>query len=256
MIFTARGFHIREPEFPLIAVVLPDQASFLRYCQKDKVPLKPGLRGYYLPSSNRVALFDATRNGLGDASDVDDTVIHEATHQVAFNLGIHSRMNADPKWVVEGLATVFEREAARLSNRQANVLSRVNPDRYAWFQRYRQSQRQPGALAKLVQSETFFDAAALDNYSEPGRYVLFAGAAGLGIRFLSAEAVAAGSVERLRFRKPPERFPGGVRSRPELVGNAVPAVLSGPRGDGAGGLSRLAAGLKAGDNFGRRSPWF
>ena len=123
VIFTARGFHIHEPEFPLIAVVLPDQANFLRYCQKDKVPLKPGLRGYYLPSSNRVALFDATRNGLGDASDVDDTVIHEATHQVAFNLGIHSRMNADPKWVVEGLATVFEREAARLSNRQANVLA-------------------------------------------------------------------------------------------------------------------------------------
>src|SRR5262245_20690259 len=32
-----------------------------------------------------------------------DTMIHEATHQVAFNTGLHSRLGCNPKWVVEGL---------------------------------------------------------------------------------------------------------------------------------------------------------
>jgi len=166
VVFTAQGFRIHEPEFPLVAVVLPDEASFTQYCRKEHVRPQPGLRGYYMPSSNRVALFDATRNGLADATDLDDTVIHEATHQVAFNLGIHSRMNADPKWVIEGLATVFEREGARLNDRRQPIASRINPDRFAWFQRYREGRREPGSLAKLIQSDAFFDASPLDGYSE------------------------------------------------------------------------------------------
>ena len=97
---------------------------------------------------------------------MDETVIHEATHQVAFNLGIHSRMNADPKWVVEGLATVFEREGVRVNDRRSPVTTRLNPERYTWFQQYRQGRRQPGSLAKLVESDDYFNAAALDGYSE------------------------------------------------------------------------------------------
>jgi hypothetical protein len=164
--FTARGFRIQEPEFSLIAVILPDQASFNQYCLKEKVRPQTGLRGYYLPGSNRVALFDPTPNGLGGADQLDDTVIHEATHQVAFNLGIHSRMNADPKWVVEGLATVFEREGVRVNDRRGPIAARLNPQRYAWFQQYRQSRRPPNSLATLIQSDDGFGSSALDAYSE------------------------------------------------------------------------------------------
>lgn len=164
--FTARGFKIQEPEFPLIAVILPDQASFTQYCLKEKVRPQLGLRGYYMPSSNRVALYDVTRDGHGSSDTLDDTVIHEATHQVAFNLGIHSRMNADPKWVVEGLATVFEREGMRVNDRRSPVTARLNPERYAWFQQYRQGKRGLGSLATLIQSDDGFGSATLDAYSE------------------------------------------------------------------------------------------
>jgi len=36
------------------------------------------------------------------------TVIHEATHQAAYNVGIHHRYFPQPKWFKEGLATLFE----------------------------------------------------------------------------------------------------------------------------------------------------
>jgi hypothetical protein len=164
--FTARGFRIQEPEYPLVAVILPDQAGFERYCQKEGVRPQPGLRGYYLPSSNRVALFDTARNGLSTVDSLDETVIHEATHQVAFNLGIHSRMNADPKWVVEGLATVFEREAVRVNDRRTPVAARVNPERYSWFQRLQQGSRRTGVLERLIEADEPFTTSTLDAYSE------------------------------------------------------------------------------------------
>lgn len=40
---------------------------------------------------------------------VNRTVIqHEAAHQVLFNAGVHVRGGANPKWIIEGLATMFE----------------------------------------------------------------------------------------------------------------------------------------------------
>ena len=42
------------------------------------------------------------------ASENSATIIHEVTHQVAFNCGVHTRFNDVPRWVSEGLATMFE----------------------------------------------------------------------------------------------------------------------------------------------------
>jgi hypothetical protein len=106
--FAARGFAIREPEFPLVAVVFPDREKFAEYCRSEKVNPAAGLMGYYLQSSNRVALYDTASTG-----DLDGTIIHEAVHQVAFNLGLHRRIGDNPLWVVEGLATTFEPENFR-----------------------------------------------------------------------------------------------------------------------------------------------
>ncbi len=122
--FGVRGFRLSEPEFPLVAIVFPDQKSFHDYCKADRVPVPAGLRGYYLRTSNRVAVYDpgdpqtAQAGGEGfrpsrfmDANiqaNLADTIVHETTHQVAFNAGLHSRIGVTPQWVVEGLATVFE----------------------------------------------------------------------------------------------------------------------------------------------------
>lgn len=164
--FAARGFKVKPPETPLIAVIFLDRPGFEKYCQSEGVKLQPGLRGFYMPLSNRVALYDSTHAGSETAGALDATILHEATHQVAFNLGIHSRIGVNPKWVVEGLATAFEREAMRTNDRRGSVMSRVNAERYAWFQRYRQERRQPRSLGTFVQDDNGFDTATLDAYSE------------------------------------------------------------------------------------------
>jgi hypothetical protein len=170
--FAARGFRMVEPEFPLIAVVLPDQASFFRYCEAEGIRPQAGLRGYYLPSSNRVALYDAVASGQSSAAGLDKTVIHEATHQVAFNTGIHSRIGVSPKWVVEGLATVFEEEDARRNDRVGPVMSRVNDERFRWFQQQR-GRRPQKSLVELVQSDQWFSTRTLDAYGESWALMFF-----------------------------------------------------------------------------------
>lgn len=171
--FAARGFKVRPPETPLIAVIYPDRAGFEAYCESEGIRPQPGLRGFYLPISNRVALYDTARAGTESTTALDATVLHEATHQVAFNVGIHSRIGETPKWVVEGLATAFEREAMRLNDRRGSVLTRVNAERYAWFQRFRQDRRIPKSLAAFVESDRSFETATLDAYSQAWALTFF-----------------------------------------------------------------------------------
>jgi hypothetical protein len=170
--FAARGFKMTEPEFPLVAVVLPDEASFHKYCVAEKVRPQPGLRGYYLPSSNRVALYDAVASGQSTSAGLDGTVIHEATHQVAFNTGVHSRIGVTPKWVVEGLATVFEQENVRRNDRVGPLMSRVNDQRFQWFQKYR-GRRPTKSLVETIQSDRLFTSQTLDAYSEAWALMFF-----------------------------------------------------------------------------------
>ena len=164
--FVPRGFRMEEPEFPLVAVVLPDQASFTKYCRAEGANPKPGVVGYYLPVSNRVALYDRTTSGRTRDDDTNDTVIHEATHQVAFNTGVHSRIGQSPQWVVEGLATLFESEGIRTKQSGGSSLDRINPERFEWFQTYRRQRRIPASLESFIRNDNAFQRAALDAYSE------------------------------------------------------------------------------------------
>lgn len=164
--FVARGFRMEEPEFPLVAVVFPDQGSFAKYCRSEGTPPLPGLVGFYLNTSNRVALYDRAATGQSTADDVDETVIHEATHQVAFNTGIHSRIGQNPQWVVEGLATLFEADGVRVREFAADISDRINPERLDWFHKYRRLRRPSGSLEAFIRDDTLFKRAPLDAYSQ------------------------------------------------------------------------------------------
>lgn len=170
--FAARGFRMREPEFPLVAIVFPDETRFAEYCKKEGVQPQAGLRGYYLASSNRVALYDAAAAGQTSAAGLDSTIIHEAVHQVSFNTGIHSRMGVNPKWVVEGLATAYEVPAIRNSERTASAIERANPSRYRWFQQTR-GERTANSLAELVAADTRFSTKPLDAYADSWALTFF-----------------------------------------------------------------------------------
>jgi hypothetical protein len=160
-LFRARGLRVVEAEFPLVAIVLPDEVSFVKYCRNEKTRVQPGMVGFYLSTSNRVAMYERP-----NAMNLDRTVIHEATHQVAFNTGIHSRLARHPRWVVEGLATVFEADGIRSRHGTSSPADRINRERYLWFLEYAKSRRPAKALKNFVCEDSLFEKSVLDAYGE------------------------------------------------------------------------------------------
>lgn len=155
--FRVRGFAMQEPPYPLVAVVDRNQGEYLRRAAASGTPMHPNTLGHYDSHSNRVFLFDETATDPhANWSDNASTIIHEATHQTAFNVGVHSRFNAPPRWLVEGLATMFEAPgvwSARYDHTQAD---RINQGRFDSFRRYAKSRRQPGSLAMLLATDDAF----------------------------------------------------------------------------------------------------
>ncbi len=155
--FRVRGFALAEPPYPLVAVVFRNQAEYMRNAAASGTPMHPNTLGHYDPLTNRVFLFDATADKSGvDWSENAETIIHEATHQTAYNVGVHRRFAAEPRWLVEGLATMFEAPgvwSARYDHTQAD---RVNRGRLAGFRNYLAKRRQPGSLAMLLSTDDAF----------------------------------------------------------------------------------------------------
>ena len=105
-------------------------------------PARAGVLGFYSPTSNRVTLYD---QGAGASNrrawqQNEATIIHEATHQMAFNTGVHNRFAPTPRWLAEGLGTMFEapgvwdwRNHNQLSERiNRGRLGRVSPMASTW----------------------------------------------------------------------------------------------------------------------------
>ncbi len=187
--FSVRGFDLPSPEFPMVAIVFPDHEQFVNYAAEDGVRAVPGLAGYYHRKTNRVALYDPQTSiasaetptpassgvvaRVGGVSGLKETLVHEATHQIAFNVGLHSRLGETPKWVIEGLATVFEHPDMRGAMRSSSAIQRVNRERYVWFGNYAKERRAEGALYDLITTDIDFSTRALDAYSEAWAFSFF-----------------------------------------------------------------------------------
>ena len=127
------GIELTDRGEPLIVVVFARQAEFIRYASVETgAPDK--LAAYYNMQTNRVALYDLSNvegvEGVGVSSPsrrrrstlVETreilsrpnaafnvaTVVHEATHQIAFNRGVFLRTGPIALWAAEGLSLVFE----------------------------------------------------------------------------------------------------------------------------------------------------
>jgi hypothetical protein len=165
--FRVRGFRPQEPEYPLAAIVYRNEADYRQAAAASGTPIRPNTMGHYSPSSNRVYLFDVTGgNGGGDWSENADTIIHEATHQTAFNVGIHNRFATSPLWVAEGLATMFEARGVWNSQSYHSLKDRINVGRLRDFQARVAKGRPAGTLAMLVSSDQLFRSDAISAYAE------------------------------------------------------------------------------------------
>jgi hypothetical protein len=121
------------------------------------------------PATDRATLA-ALLNGV--AGETADTIVHETTHQVGYNIGIHSRIGETPTWVIEGLATVLEAPGIRVRG-SSDAAARINTDRLNWFSTEYDARRQPGDLARMVAGDEVFRNQALDAYSSAWAFTYF-----------------------------------------------------------------------------------
>lgn len=173
--FSVRGFRMSEPAFPLVAVVCRDQAEFARYAAREGVAPGGGVLGYYSSETNRIALFDtgAGKSGAADWRQNAATVIHEATHQTAFNTGVHSRYAPPPAWLAEGLATMFEAPGVHDARSHPAQSDRVNRGRLDQFRKSVAPAHQPKLLENLVASDEVFRRAPGAAYAEAWALTFF-----------------------------------------------------------------------------------
>lgn len=126
--FTTRGFQINKPDFPLVGVIFRDQAEFFRYAALNQMNVSPRTAGFYSILTNRLYLYEPSGNPL-DQREAMATIRHEATHQLAFNSGLHQRLSSPPLWALEGLASIFEAPGMTESRASASNARLVNQAR-------------------------------------------------------------------------------------------------------------------------------
>lgn len=172
--FAVRGIPVTQPKVPLVAIVFPNQAAYLDYAGKTERGVSSQTLGYYSLTSNRIIMFD-----IEDAQGKDArwqvnaaTIVHETVHQVAFNTGVHDRATLPPRWVVEGLGTMFEAEGVWDSHNHPRQVSRLHRNQLLVFKKYRPG-RPSGLTANLIASDRAFQAKPSMAYAEAWAFTFF-----------------------------------------------------------------------------------
>ncbi len=167
---------------PMVVVIFATRRQFAEYAAKE-TPSPDSLAAYYNMQTNRVALYDLS--GAETDRDADEperrrrtfqetreflsrpnaafnvaTIVHEASHQVAFNRGLFLRVGPVPFWAVEGLALTFETPNGRASQDGWNFTGAFpkNERMLDAFRRYAARTRQRDPLRSLVAAQTIGDA--------------------------------------------------------------------------------------------------
>jgi hypothetical protein len=167
-----RGFDLKKPEFPLVAIVFADKNSYTAWASKEIGDGVSTIIGYYNYQTNRMTMYDLTGmenlRQAGDrrttAAQINEmlsrpeaertvaTIVHEATHQLAFNCGLQTRYSDVPLWVSEGLAIYFETPDLK-SKTGWRKIGAVNRFQWSAFRSY-VGHRPAGSLKTLIADDT------------------------------------------------------------------------------------------------------
>lgn len=170
--WSRRGFDLHEPEFPLAALVFADQKSYADYARREIAGGAGSIVGCYSLRSNRMMMYDLTgvealrRPGdrrtnpaqveqmlaRPEAERTVATVVHEATHQIAFNCGLQTRYADVPLWFSEGIAIYFETPDLN-SAKGWRTIGAVNQVRLAGFREYLSKSRPADSLLTLLSTD-------------------------------------------------------------------------------------------------------
>ena len=111
-------------------------------------------------NSDEVAL----RSGID--ADLRETMVHEATHQLGYNLGLHNRTGSNPKWIVEGLATVFETPGMDKHATARAAIKRVNTGWLFGFRRFVDMTRPESYLEQFIRDDVPFNSDMSNAYAQ------------------------------------------------------------------------------------------
>jgi len=233
--WSRKAFALKTPEFPLVAIVFADQRSYEQFARKELGDAVGSIIGYYSLRTNRMTMFDLTGvAGLGrvprggtsaqinrilaqpDAERTVATIVHEATHQIAYNCGLHTRYSDCPLWFSEGIALYFETPDLG-SAKGWSTVGAINAPRLARFREY-VDKRPPDSLISLVRDGTRFrdTSQGLDAYAEawaltyfllkqhPKQYLAY-------LRALSAKQPAKEDDSETRLREFKQAFGGDLK---------------------------------------------
>lgn len=180
-----RKFELHEPEFPLVALVFENQESYAQYSRKELGEATKSIIGYYSLQSNQVNMYDLTgieelriRGDRGSAARINAilsqpaaertvaTIIHEATHQLAYNSGLEARFADNPFWVSEGIAIYFETPDLQSSKGWRGIGGVNRPNLFNFRKTLRD--RPEDSLTTLLSDDKRFrnPATAADAYAE------------------------------------------------------------------------------------------
>jgi hypothetical protein len=145
------GMEVTPPRQPLIVVIFSDRRRYEEHAAGDLGAATDRVVGYYNILSNRITTYDLTgsdalaatagrsagRAGVEilarpEAAGLVSTLVHEATHQMAFNCGLHQRLAPVPVWICEGVAAYFETPDVT-SDRGWKAIGTVNAPRRQQF---------------------------------------------------------------------------------------------------------------------------
>jgi len=183
--WTHRDFEVKAPPFPLVAIVFSDRKSYIEYARPEVGEGASSIIGYYSLQTNRMVMCDLTGvesftqgrpktvqaqiNAVLSRPDAERTVatiVHEATHQIAFNCGLHQRLSDTPLWFCEGIAIYFETPDLSSSKGWRNI-GAINRSRLQRFRQYLRVRPADSLRTLLVDDGRFRDPnKALDAYAE------------------------------------------------------------------------------------------
>ncbi len=200
--FHVRHIQLHKSKTPMIVIIFPNERSYLSYCKKESQLIVPGTLGHYSPKTNRVYLFDTSESRFAKVNSTDSTVTHELTHQIAYNRGLHIRFGAQPRWLVEGLAMMFESPALWQGQSTAKIELRINSQRLANFKTYYPNYRE-GWIARFIASDQPFRGDSVKAYANAW-----------GLSFYLSETRPreyAAYLKRVASRKPFATYPANER---------------------------------------------
>jgi hypothetical protein len=175
------GLALDEPKWPLPAIIFAGEADFKVYATADAGAFAGDSKGYYSIPTNRIVLYDLTagkgkkrattqseiKRRAAAASFNMATVVHEATHQIAFNSGMHTRLADNPLWLTEGMAMYFEIPDLD-GTRGWKTIGEINRPRLNRFLDFARKRRKRDSIETLIAgTDRFIDShKAADAYAE------------------------------------------------------------------------------------------